>query len=124
MQASYNQLDVRTTVIGPYTVSHNRAYYGANSTSGDDIRPRELAREVMSNIVNLIDVSQFDNNNDGWVECIHIVYAGKGENENSAPDETIWPHQWDLDTSISGDGVKMSRYMMTPEKYGNYYEGE
>ena len=123
LQASYNQLDVRTTVIGPYTVSHNRAYYGANSTSGDDIRPRELAREVMSNIVNLIDVSQFDNNNDGWVECIHIVYAGKGESESSAPDETIWPHQWDLDTSISGDGVKMSRYIMTPELYSNYYRG-
>ena len=123
LEASYNQLTINATVIGPITVSHNRAYYGGNSTSGEDIRPQALAREVMSNIVNLIDVSQYDNNNDGWVECIHIIYAGKGESESNAPDETIWPHQSNLTTYVNGDGIKMSRYIMTPELYGNYYRG-
>ena len=123
LEASYNQLTIDATVIGPFTVSHSRAYYGGNSTSGDDIRPQELAREVMSNIVNAVDVSQYDNNNDGWVECIHIIYAGKGESESNAPAESIWPHQWSVSQHVIGDGVKMSRYIMTPELYGNYYRG-
>lgn len=44
LESSYNQLDVRTTVIGPYTVSHNRAHYGAKTNSKNDTDRRELAR--------------------------------------------------------------------------------
>ena len=124
LQASYGQLDVRTTVIGPYTVSHNRAHYGAQTNSEEDTNRRELAREVMEMIDDDIDVSQFDNNNDGWVECVHILYAGLGQDdtEHSSTDD-IWPHKGSLSGSVSADGVKMSRYMMTPEKYGNHYRG-
>ena len=124
LQASYNQLDVRTTVIGPYTVSHNMAYYGAKTDSENDKNRRKLAREVMEMIADDIDVGQFDNNNDGWVECIHILYAGNGNDEDTVNySDAIWPHQWNLATYVSADGVKMSRYIMTPEKYGNYYRG-
>ncbi len=115
LQASYNQLDVRTTVIGPYTVSHNRAHYGAQTNSGNDAERRELAREVMEMIVDDIDISQFDNNNDGWVECIHILYAGQGEDLLGVTSDAIWPHQWSLLTYVNGNGAKMSRYIMTPE---------
>ena len=115
LEASYNQLTIDATVIGPFTVSHNRAYYGGNSTSGEDIRPQALAREVMSNIANLIDVSQYDNNNDGWVECIHILYAGQGEDLFGVTSDAIWPHRWSLNTWVNGNGAKMSRYIMTPE---------
>ncbi|MBQ8720945.1 MAG: M6 family metalloprotease domain-containing protein [Paludibacteraceae bacterium] len=124
LQASYNQLDVRATVIGPYTVSHNMAYYGASTDNLKDIRRQELAQEVMEMIADDIDVSQFDNNNDGWVECIHILYAGNGNDEDKEIySDAIWPHKWSLLGYVSADGVKMSRYMMTPEKYGNYYRG-
>ena len=124
LQASYNQLDVRATVIGPYTVSHNMAYYGAKTDSENDKNSRKLAREVMEMIADDIDVSQFDNNNDGWVECIHILYAGNGNDEDKEIySDAIWPHKWSLLGYVSADGVKMSRYMMTPEKYGNYYRG-
>ena len=124
LESSYNQLDVRTTVIGPYTVSHNRAHYGAKTNSKNDTDRRELAREVMEMIVDDIDVSQFDNNNDGWVECIHILYAGNGNDEDTLNySDAIWPHKGSLSGSVSADGVKMSSYIMTPEKYGNYYRG-
>ena len=125
LQASYNQLDVRATVIGPYTVSHNMAYYGAKTDSENDKNRRKLAREVMEMIADDIDVSQFDNNNDGWVECIHILFAGYAQNDSwdYGSDDAIWPHQWNLATYVSADGVKMSRYVMTPELNGPYYRG-
>ena len=115
LQASCGQLDVRTTVIGPYTVSHDRAHYGAKTNSGNDADRRGLAREVMEMIADYIDVSQFDNNNDGWVECIHILYAGQGEDLLGVTSDAIWPHQWSLLNYVNGDGAKMSRYIMTPE---------
>ena len=122
--ASYNQLNIESTVIGPYTVSHNRAYYGANSNNSKHIRAHELAEEVMTNLANIVDLSQFDCNNDGWVDCIHILYAGKGEDENpSMYTNTIWPHRASLENYVSGDGKKMKNYIMTPEINGNYYCG-
>ena len=39
----------------------------------------ELASETMNIIKNKIDISQFDNDGDGWVECVHILYAGQGQ---------------------------------------------
>jgi M6 family metalloprotease-like protein len=115
LKASYNQLDISTTVLGPYTVSHDRAYYGANTESGDDIRPRELVQEAINLAINDIDVSQFDNNNDGWIECVHILYAGQGENIAGAPSECIWPHKWSLANAINSNGFSMKRYIVTPE---------
>lgn len=125
LEASYNKLDISSTVIGPYTVSQNRAYYGdnINGVKGLDSHPQELAQEVMKMIVDDIDVNQFDNNGDGWVECIHIIYAGQGENVNGAPKEAIWPHKWSLVNAVDGNGIKMSRYIMTPELYINSYRG-
>lgn len=123
LDASYNQLEILSTVIGPYTVSNNLAYYGDTIGNKNDIRPQELATEVMNMIKNDIDVRQFDNNNDGWVECIHIYYAGLGQNINVAPAEAIWPHQGDLDEDVYGNGVKMNRYIMTPELRWMEYNG-
>jgi M6 family metalloprotease-like protein len=124
LKASYNQLDISTTVLGPYTVSHDRAYYGANTESGDDIRPRELVQEAINLAINDIDVSQFDNNNDGWIECVHILYAGQGENIAGAPSECIWPHKWSLANAINSNGFSMKRYIVTPELSTiNFYRG-
>ena len=123
LKASYNQLDISATVIGPYTVSNNRIYYGDTIGNKNDSRPQELAEEIMEMVVNDINVSQFDNNDDGWVECIHIIYAGQGQNVPGAPKEAIWPHKWSLENCVQGDGVKMSRYIMTPELYINSYRG-
>ena len=122
LQASYNQLDVRTTVIGPYTVSHNMAYYGADKNGYKDTLKMALAQEVMMMIKDDIDLSQFDNNNDGWVECVHILYAGQGQDNNVSTD-VIWPHRSSISNYVDGIGAKMSQYMMTPELSGFYYRG-
>ena len=125
LKASFNKLDIETTVIGPYTVSHDKAHYGAQTEKKKDIDPHGLAREVMEMIINDIDVSQFDNNNDGWVECIHILFAGYAQNdsEDYGDKNDIWPHQSNLINPVNGNGVKMSRYIMTPELNGCYYRG-
>ena len=86
-------------VIGPVTLTNNVAHYGSNDASGNDVLPGDMVVEACS-IANAsygVDFTQYDNDNDGEVDFVYIIYAGKGEADGGA-DETIWPHNW----SISG----------------------
>lgn len=84
-------------VIGPVTLTNNVAYYGGNDASGNDVLPGDMVVEACS-IANTdfgVDFTQYDNDSDGEVDFVYLIYAGKGEADGGA-DKTIWPHNWDL----------------------------
>lgn len=126
---SYGQFDLSFDVVGPVTVSHDEAYYGAPSGRLSDVAPErmvyeavKLAHEQQSGL----DFSQYDWNNDGEAELVFIVYAGYGQAQG-APAETIWPHQWKLSEaglSLSVDGVKFDNYACSCELMGSGLDGE
>lgn len=95
---SYGQYNPQFDVVGPVTVSYNTAYYGANTSSDDgtDKNPVAMISEACKLAdQNGVDFSQYDNDNDGFVDFVYVIYAGFGE-ADGGPAETIWPHQWDL----------------------------
>lgn len=120
--ASYNKLDIKADVVGPYTANHNRKFYGAKTWFSDDVIAKRLVYEAICKAANEVDFSDYDNDGDGYVECIHVLFAGQGQSEKGAPEETIWPHQGSMGI-ICRDGVCISRYVVTPEKYQNNYRG-
>lgn len=125
LDASYGQLDVSATVVGPYTVSGSRDYYGLNTDDGRDIHVDELVTQAIELAANDVSMEQFDNNGDGYVECVHIVYAGVGEDENSNNEafrNAIWPHQSYISREKEDDKW-ISRYIVTPELYKTNYRG-
>lgn len=84
-------------VIGPVTLSNNVAHYGSNDAGGDDLLPGDMVVEACS-IANAsygVDFTRYDNDSDGYVDFVYIIYAGKGEADGGA-EETIWPHNWDV----------------------------
>ena len=86
-------------VIGPVTLKNNVAHYGKNDIYGDDVLPGDMVVEAC-NIANAnygVDFTKYDNDGDGEVDFVYIIYAGKGEADGGA-DKTIWPHNWDLET--------------------------
>ena len=87
-------------VIGPVTLSNNVKYYGANDTYGDDVLPGDMIVEACSiaNAQHNVDFTQYDNDGDGEVDFVYIIYAGKGEADGGA-ENTIWPHNWSLDAA-------------------------
>lgn len=96
LDQSWGQYDMQIDVIGPVTVSKNASYYGANDSRGGDKHPDELVVEACRLAANAgADFSQYDSNNDGEVDWVVILYAGKGEADGGAAN-TIWPHQYDL----------------------------
>lgn len=119
-ESSYGQMDLQADVYGPIPLSHNRAYYGANTSSsgGSDQRPADMVREavLIADTMFNVDYSRYDVDNDGWVDVINVVFAGHGE-EAGTTSNAIWSHQWNIQTTTL-DGKKLSKYSCSPECRG------
>lgn len=93
-------------VIGPVTLSNNVAHYGANvdDERGQDQLPGDMVVEACSiaNAQHAVDFTRYDNDSDGYVDFVYIIYAGKGEADGGAAN-TIWPHSWDLESAAYYD---------------------
>ena len=108
-------------VIGPITLKNNMEYYGANDKEGSDLRPQEMAEEAskLAYAEFGVDFKRYDNNHDGYVDFLYIIYAGYGE--ASYPDmleNTIWPHQWELEAPLMLGGVNVQQYACNNELAG------
>lgn len=107
-------------VYGPVKLDNNMSYYGANDSYGDDVRPHVAVIEGCKALDGQIDFSRFDNDNDGYVDLVYMMYAGYGE-ADSYDTNTIWPHQWDLSSagsSLKLDGKTIDRYACSNEIAG------
>lgn len=102
---SFGQFDLAADVVGVYRLSNNRAYYGANTTSGaNDIRPREMAEEAMRAANGDVNYSNYS--------IVHIIYAGRGEEAGGGSD-CIWAHSWT--TNLSLDNMRIGYYSCSSE---------
>ena len=124
-------------VFGPVTLSRNVAYYGTDgSEEGDDqhatdavVEGCRLANEQFS-----IDWADYDSNNDGYVDFVYVIYAGKGQADGGTS-ETIWPHNWEVSSACAYGsctytaaqcklgGKTIENYAMSSELSGNSLGG-
>ncbi|MBP6429109.1 MAG: M6 family metalloprotease domain-containing protein, partial [Bacteroidales bacterium] len=111
---SMGVLNANFTVVGPYTLSQNQAYYGGNDASDNDIRPQEMVAEACSLASQNINFANFDNDGDGYVDMIHVVYAGRGEH-NGGGANAIWAHSWAIPSAPLFNGVRAYKYSCSNE---------
>ena len=109
-------------VYGPVDLPNNMAYYGKNS-GNSDVRPEEALIHAAKALDNQVDFSQYDFDNDGFVDMALFYYAGYSEAEGG-PANSIWPHQWDVQYVSIGrnsyfDGIRFSKYFCTSELKGS-----
>ena len=95
-------------VIGPVTLSHEMAYYGGNDAWGSDRNPDGMAAEACRLAAAAgADFSLYDFDDDGYVDGVHIIFAGKGE-ETTYEADAIWSHAWAIykeDVMLNGKQV-------------------
>ena len=119
---SYGQLELECDVIGPFTASHNMAYYGGNrGMGGEDQNPYALFSEALTYASKQVDLKEYDGNNDGYIDNFHIIYAGYGE-EAGAVSDAIWAHESTF-KPLSIDGMMIDRYSCAPELRSNRGNG-
>ena len=124
-------------VFGPVTLSRNVAYYGTDGEEeGDDQHATDAVVEAcrLANDQFTINWADYDSNDDGYVDFVYVIYAGKGQADGGTA-ETIWPHNWDVTSAISYGyctytnaqrtlgGKKIDNYAMSSELSGNALGG-
>lgn len=87
-------------VVGPVTLTKQASYYGSNDEEGNDLYPGDMVVEAckLAKSQFNVDFTQYDNDHDGEIDFVYIIYAGKGEADSNIK-ETIWPHNWNLSSA-------------------------
>ncbi len=116
-------------LIGPVTLPHEMAYYGANGggVAGNDVNPAGLVVDACQLMDSEIDFSVYDHDSDGLIDNVFLFFAGLGENSGGM-DDTVWPHSWDVraafpDEEYIFDGVQLGHYACTNEWKGDRPDG-
>jgi M6 family metalloprotease-like protein len=116
LETSYGNFNVTTTVAGPYTAAHDMNYYGADNGNSHDVNSNELITEAVTLADANVNYANFDNDNDGTVDGVYVIYAGYGQ-ASGAPSNTIWPHAGSIST-LTLDGKTISKYSCSNELQG------
>ena len=107
-------------VVGPYTLSHDMAYYGGNSGNNNSPRADEMVMEAcfLAEAAG-INFKDYDTDDDGTIDNVFIYYAGHNEAEGASAN-TIWPHRSIVNNnSAIVSGVRIYDYACTSELRGS-----
>lgn len=118
-KTSFDLFDPSFDIVGPVTLDSSWAYYGTNDVNGSDVNIQEFTYEALHKADSLIDYSDYDLDNDGYVDNVYFIYAGYGE-ASGASEKTIWPHRWYLYSmgNKTLDGKYFGDYSTSNELYG------
>lgn len=116
-EVSFGQIDI-ITVDWPSSTGWNRASqnysYYVNGNYGWGSYPQNsqgLVEEVCLLVDPVVDFSQYDNDGNGYVDGVNVMYAGQFD---GSPD-MIWPHAWSLPSGLELDGVQVYSFSVQNE---------
>ena len=98
-------------VFGPITVPEKRATYASTTSGNKNFAAAKTILKIALDSLDKrgeVDFSKYDNDGDGMVDFVFMIYAGVGSN-GTGVDDAIWPHA-NYFNSQKGpkSGVKMS----------------
>ncbi len=115
----YGQLTIESSVTGWINMPQTEQFYAAGS-SGLNSTFKSGIRAALNAADPFIDFSQFDKDNDGWVDAIAFIHSGYGaefggtDADGTASADRIWSHKGSISTWTSAEGVKVSSYHVSP----------
>lgn len=121
LNSSNGRFQPQFDVIGPVTLPEKYSYYGANKGSSVDnpVRLEEFVREACTLADPSVDFSQYDHNQDGFIDNIYFFYAGKGE-ADSGDGNAIWPHSAYYSDMAKDAGLSETSLKLNGVEVGNY----
>ena len=115
---SRGQFTLDFDIVGPVTLSQDRAYYGSpiysnaecTKVSYVDSHRGPMAYEAIQKAEAAgVDFSKYDWNNDGIVDQVFILYAGQSQ-ANGGAEECIWPHEWTLSSAAANESARTGTF--------------
>jgi immune inhibitor A len=104
-------------VYGPIKLPNNLKYYGEGSS---DYMGRFIP-DVCNAIDDSVDFSKYDENGDGFVDLLYVIYAGYSASWTKNSSDCIWPKSGTISIGKYYDGVQICRYGVNNEL--NAYPG-
>lgn len=117
---SDGQFTPQFDIIGPITLPNPINYYAADNGSTKDYRIDEMVKTACVMVDDSVDFSQYDNDNDGYVDLVYLLYAGYSQANGAPANESIWPKASVTNAGIY-DGKKVYRFGVNNEL--NYTPG-
>ena len=106
--------------LGPtVTLAHPVSWYGANYPDRKDIRLADAVREACLAANGQVNFSLYDNDNDGSVDNVFLLFPGPGEH-SSGDEGDIYPQQGRL----TADGTGLALDGRVADRYAVAHEGE
>jgi M6 family metalloprotease-like protein/uncharacterized repeat protein (TIGR02543 family) len=127
---SYGQVDIAVDVFGPYMLPYDDTYYNYNypntlhPTGVIQKMPNDALEMAIADLSNTIDFRNYDIDSDGFVDGVHIIFAGHGAESGGSAASNIWSHKYKMDTYysslllITNNGIKANVYSCSPELRG------
>ncbi len=118
-EVSYGSYDVVTvnypSALGWQTAPQTYAYYcnGGYGLGSYPQNSQKLFEDIIDLINPVVDFSNYDNNNDGYVDAVMLVHTGPGAEFTGSVND-IWSHAWGIPQRLR-DGKWLSAYAMMPE---------
>jgi immune inhibitor A len=117
---SYNTFNVTGNVTTKfYQMNHTMAYYGRYETSSPPVsgygNSQNLTYDVLMAADADINYSEYDQDNDGYVDHLLVIHAG-GDEASTGVANDIWSHAWGLNSlAVKLDGKWLNAYTMLSE---------
>ena len=113
---SHDLFSPQFDIVGPVTLPQNMAYYGGKSASGSDDKFTEFCTDAMNLAKEKVsDWTVYDNDKDGRIELVCIIFAGFGQNQGGA-DSTIWAKASYKDIKLN-DRLRITRFNCCSELF-------
>ena len=73
--SSYNKLNLNFVMSEVYTPSHSASYYTNNYNNYNYVYASDsILKEALTYLQNKMDLTQFDSNNDGYIDGVYFIY--------------------------------------------------
>ncbi len=95
-------------VVGPVTVDYE-------STNADGYS-YSILKQACNQLDDEVDFSQYDNDGDGYIDLMFMLYAGRTSADGGGPEGTIWPHHSAAESENIYDGVYLGNYSCANEQ--------
>lgn len=119
---SHGQFKPQFDIVGPVTVSKNSAYYGGNAGKDTDVNFAQMIAEACKGVSDKVNFADYDQNNDGNVDLVYVIYAGYSESINGNSSDCLWPksgtnafYEPGTNNLLKLNGKKICRYGINNE---------
>ena len=122
-EISYGHLGLQGTVVGNaagtgcVALANNRNHYDEGPGSDDT-----LVAEAVGLVDGQVNFADFDNDGNGVVDALGIIYAGGGPHDGcdatyvATDNNNLWPHSGSTGGTATADGVTVNPFIINSER--------